>query len=67
MYCDPDIELIYSGESNSLSDSKPSAKTDRKVVKTKTATPRGSLYLELRHEMFKASDESVKSSPGSTR
>ena len=63
----PNIELIYSGESDSPSDSKPSTKPDRMVAKTKTAAPRGSLDPELWHEMFGSSDESINSSPGSNR
>ena len=43
MYHGTEIELIYSGESDSPSDSKPSAKPDRTVAKTETAAPRGSL------------------------
>ena len=65
MNCDPDMEVIYSGESDSPSDSKPSAKLDRTVADTKTAAPRGSVDPELRREMFGLSDEFENSSPGS--
>ena len=41
---DPDIEVICSGESDSPSDSKPSANPDRTAADTKTSAPRGSLY-----------------------
>ena len=39
----PDIEVLYSGESNSPFDSTPFAKPDRTGSETKTASPRGSL------------------------
>ena len=65
MDCDPDIEVTYSGESDSPSDSKPSAKPDRTVADTKTASPRGSLDPESRRELFGSSDEFKNSSPGS--
>ena len=61
------IEVIYSGELESPSDSKPSAKPDRTVADTKTAAPRGSLDPELRRELFGSSDEFENSSPGSNR
>ena len=57
--------MIHSGESDSPSDSKPSAKSDRTVADTKTAALRGSLDPELRHELFGSSDEFENSSPGS--
>ena len=63
----PDIDVVYSGESNSSSDSKSSAKPDRKVAETKTAAPRGSLDKELRYEKFGSADEFENSSPGSNR
>ena len=59
--------MIYSGESNSPSDSKPSAKSDRSVADTKTAAPHGSLDPELRYEIFGSSDEFENSSSGSNR
>ena len=62
---DPTIAVIYTGESDSLSDSKPSAKSDRTVADSKTAAPRGSLDKELRYEMFGSSDDPASSSPGS--
>ena len=65
--CDPDIEVIYSGESDPPSDSKLSAKPDRTVADTKTAAPRGSLDPELRCELFGSSDKFESSSPGSNR
>ena len=52
MDCDPGIEVFYSGESDSPSDSRLSAMPDRMVADTKTAAPRDSLDPELRHEMF---------------
>ena len=64
---DPDIEVIYSGESDFPSDSKSSAKPDRTVADTKTAAPRGSLNPELRCELLGSSDEFENSSPGSNR
>ena len=63
----PDIDVVYSAEPDGASDSKSSAKPDRKVAETKTAAPRGSLDIELRYEMFGSSDESENSSPGSNR
>ena len=63
----PEIEMLYSGKSDSSSDSQPSAKPDRMVAETKNAAPRGSLDPELRHEMFGSSEESKNSSPGSNR
>ena len=56
MDCDPDTEVIYSGDSDSPSDLKPSANPDRTVADTKTAAPRGSLDPELRRELFGSSD-----------
>ena len=67
MAVDPDIEVIYSGESDSSSDSKPSAKPDRTVAESKTAALRGSLDPELRHEMLGSSDDFGNSSPISNR
>ena len=67
MDCDPDLEVIYSGESDSPSDSKPSAKLDRTVADTKTGAPRGNLDPELRRELFGSSDEFENSSAGSNR
>ena len=67
MDCDSDIEVTYSGESDSPSESKPYAKPDRMVADTKTAAPRGSLDPELRREMFGSSDEFENLSPGSNR
>ena len=67
MDCDPDIEVIYSGESDFPSDSKLSAKPDRTVADTETAAPRGSLDPEMRRELFGLSDEFDNSSPGSSR
>ena len=59
--------MIYSGESDSPSDSKPSAKPDRTVADTKTASPRGSFDPESRRELFGSSDEFENSTPGSNR
>ena len=56
MECDPDIEVVYSSESDAPSDSKLSAKPDWTVAETKTAAPRGSIDKELRYEMFGSSD-----------
>ena len=67
MDCDLDIEVIYSGESDSSSDSMTSAKPNRTVADTKTTAPRGSLDPELRRGMFGSSDELENSSPGSNR
>ena len=64
MEVDPELEVRYSGESDSPSDSKSPAKPSPKAVSagTTTAIPRGS--RDLRHEMFDSSDESEHSSPG---
>ena len=65
---DLEVDVLYSGESDSPSDSKPSGKSDRTAKpKTKTAAPLGSLDVDLRDEMFGSSDESENSSLGSNR
>ena len=64
---DPDKEVIYSGESDSPSDSKPSTNPDGTVEDTKTAATRGSLDPELRRELCGSSDELKNSSQGSSR
>ena len=58
---DPEIEVKYSGESNSPPDSQPCAKPDRKFAGSTTDAPRGSIDKDLRHEMFGSSDESMNS------
>ena len=67
MNCDPYVEVICSGESDSPSDSNPFAEPDRTVENTKTASLCGSLDPEMRHEFFGSSDEFENSSPGSSR
>ena len=65
MDVDPELEFVYSGESDSPSDSKSPAKSSRETVGagSKTAEQRGSLDPEL----FGSSDASKNSSPGSNR
>ena len=63
----PEIEVLYSGESDSPSYSKPSAIRDRTVADTKTATSSGNIDADLHHEMFASSEESEISSLGSNR
>ena len=67
MDVDPEIEVVYSCESDPPSDLKSLAKPDRKAVgaKTTTAVPRGRLGKTFRHESLGASDESEYSSRGS--
>ena len=51
---DPEIEGLYSGESDSPSNLKSPAKSGRKAagVETMAATTRGNLGPDLRHELF---------------
>uniref|UniRef100_M4BXA6 RxLR effector candidate protein n=1 Tax=Hyaloperonospora arabidopsidis (strain Emoy2) TaxID=559515 RepID=M4BXA6_HYAAE len=67
MEVDPELEVCYSGESDSPSDSKSPATPGPKALGagTTTAVPRGS--RDLRREMFGSSDESEHSSWGSKR
>ena len=69
MDIDPEIEVVYSGESDSPSDSMSPAKSGREAVAagTTTAKPLGSLDRALHYEMFGSSDESEDSSLGSNR
>ena len=67
MDADPELEVRYSGESDSPSDSKSPAKPGPKAVGagTTTAVPHGS--RDLRREMSGSSDESEHSSRVSNR
>ena len=60
MDCDPDIEFVYSGESDSPSDSKSPGNPSREAAGagSMAAELRGSLDLKLRHELFSSSVES---------
>ena len=60
MDVDPEIEVVYSGESSSPSDSKSPAKPGCEAVGagSMTSERRGSLDPELRHELFGSSEES---------
>ena len=66
---DPEILVLYSGESDSPSDSKSSAKPSREaeVVESTTSHKRGSIDPELHRELFGSSDESMESSPESSQ
>ena len=66
---DPEIEVPYSGESDSRFDSKSFTKPSREAenVESTTAQKRGSIDPELHRKLFGSSDESMKSSPGSSR
>ena len=69
MDVEPEIEVVYSGESDSSPDSKSTAKPSRetKAAESTTAQRRGSIDPELHREWFGSSDESMESSPGSSR
>ena len=62
-------EVLYSGDSDSPSESKSPPKLGHKAVgaETTTAAPRDSLDKTMRHEMFGSSDESEDPSRGSNR
>ena len=64
-----EIEVLYSGESDSPSDSKSLAKPSHETVgvESTTAQRRGSIEPEMHGELFGSSDESIDSSPGSSR
>ena len=69
MYVDPELDVVYSGESESLFDSKSPARSSCEAVGagSMTAEQRGSRDPELRHELFGSSDESKISSSTSNR
>ena len=58
---DPEIEVLYSGDSDSSSDSESPAKPSREDVGAGTTTPqrRGSLDSELHRALFGSSGESI--------
>ena len=62
MDVDPELEVRYSGESDSPSNSNSPAKPSHNAARAEAtnAVPRGN--LELRREMFGSSDESEHSS-----
>ena len=66
---DPEKEVLYSGESDSASDSKSPTKPSREAEgsESTTAQRRGSIDPEWHLELFSSSDESMDSSPGSSR
>ena len=70
-HMDDDLEIValYSGESDSPSDSKLPAKSIRKAAgaETTAAPPCGSPDPDLRHELFGSSDESEGLSRGSSQ
>ena len=65
---DPEILVLYSGESDSPSDSKSTAKPRRETegAGLTITRKRGSIDSELHRELFGSSDDSMNSSPGSS-
>ena len=66
---DPEIEVLYSGESDYPSDTKCPANPSRQAVgaETTTAHRRGSIDPVLHRELFGSSDEFMDASSGSSR
>ena len=67
MDVDPKIEVVYSGDSESQSDSKSTTKSGPKDMGTDVTTAVSRDKRDFRHEMFGSSDESEHSQPGSER